>query len=122
MKTRYQTIDGEMFDEAADAGIHEEVILSHVRMWDRKGNITFDTNTAVLLHLSENVLAGKIFKKMVKANEIDVLGTEIEHMFDDEDSGWFYWDEYTETYRYLDTDIVSIVASVINENSTLSKN
>jgi len=122
MKTRYQTLDGEMFDEAADAGIHEEVILSYVQMWDRQGNITFDTNTAVLLHLSENVLAGKIFKKMVEANEIDVLGEDIEHMFNDEDSGWFYWDEYTETYRYLDISIVNIIASVIKENSALSKN
>lgn len=122
MKTRYQTLDGELFNEAADATMHEEAILSHVHMWDRKGNITSDTTEAVLLLLSENVLAGKTFKKMVTANEKDVLGEDIEDMFDDKDTGWFYWDEFCDTYRCIDTNIINIVASIINENSALSKN
>ncbi len=107
METVYRTLDGKIFTEAADAEQHEQEILEKVKMWDWNENPTTDTSHARVIHLVEPG-SGAIFKAMVAANseEYDLIADDI---MDDEDYGWFYWDEYDERYRYIDKEIVDIL-------------
>ena len=107
MKTVYETLDGKHFSEVADAEAHETGILSQVEMWDWDKERTVNTALAAVVHLSGEG-AGAIFRAMQQANP-DEYEVAPENVIDDEDTGWFYWDEYEETYRYIDPSIVNIL-------------
>lgn len=107
MGIKYRTLDGRLFDEAADAEMHAQSILKQVKMWDWNENPTTNTAQARLVHLIGEG-AAHIFKTMVMANSDDYMEID-DSVIDDADSGWFYWDEYTETYRYIDEQIINIL-------------
>ena len=104
MQTVYRTLDGKIFFEAHEAEKHEQKLLEKVKMWDWNKNPTTDTTQARVVHLIGEQ-AGAAFKAMVEANEEEQFIISDEHI-DDEDTGWFYWDEYGEAYRYIDTEII----------------
>ena len=113
MKTVYQTLDGKTFSELADAEQHEAQLLSQVSMWNWDKDRTTDTSMACVLHLTGDN-AGAIFRAMQQANPMDYTLTSEEEI-DDEDNGWFYWDEYSERYRYLDHDIIDVLIAANHE-------
>ena len=109
MKTVYETLDGKHFGEIADAEKHEAQLLKQVKMWDWAKEPTTNTAQARVVHLMGES-AGAAFKTMVQANSEETVSIEqMDEWFDDEDTGWFYWDEYTEIYRYIDSEIVDVI-------------
>ena len=109
MQIVYQTIDGAYFGEQENAQKHEENVLKCVRMWDWYNRPTTDTSQARVVHLVGDH-AGAYFKAMVQVNpsECEEIDSSI---IDDEDIGWFYWDECAETYRFIDEDIVNTIVA-----------
>ena len=106
MRTKYETLDGHLFNDSYEAEKHEAAILKQVRMWDFNKNPTILTHRAAVVHLTGEG-AGAIFRAMVAANEEELLPLE-PSIIDDDDAGWFYWDEYSDTYRYIDPNIIDI--------------
>lgn len=113
MKVKYQTIDGRIFCEPADAEAHEQEILQKVQMWNWEKERTNNTACAKVVHLIGDG-AAVIFKAMVQANEEDWMSID-DSVIDDEDTGWFYWDEYAETYRYIDSDLIDIFVAATHQ-------
>ena len=107
MKQVWKTLDGELFEDSLDAQRHEEEIKQQVRMWNRKHDKTEDTTEAIVVHLSGKT-AAKIFLAMIDENP-DEMGDASESCgIQEEDDGWFYWDDCAEHYRWIDDDIVDI--------------
>ena len=104
MQTVYRTLDGAIFFEAPEAEKHEQKLLAKVKMWNWSNDPTTDTAQARVVHLIGEG-AGAAFKAMVEANDDEQFVISNEHI-DDEDTGWFYWDEYGETYRYIDSEVI----------------
>lgn len=113
MKTVYQTLDGEIYEELADATAHEEQVKAQVVMWNWNKERTTNTACARLIHLTGDN-AGALLRKMQKANPEEYLVTPEEEI-DDEDNGWFYYDEYAEQYRYIDPDIINLIIAANHE-------
>ena len=105
MQTVYGTIDGKVFNEISDAAKHEQAVLAQVKMWDWENDRTIDTSNARVVHLIGNG-AGKMFKDMIASNPNDWQNAAVGDTIEDDDNGWFYWDEYNDTYRYIDSEIV----------------
>ena len=112
MRTVYQTLDGETFFDALDAEQHESELLSRVKMWGWGQEPTTDTTLARVVFL-EGEGAGKIFKAMVAANPAEEVEL-ADYVIDDEDHGWFYWDEFADTYRYIDDAIIDTIIAAKN--------
>lgn len=115
MKTVYETLDGEIFHDAHEAEKHEEEVLSCVTMWNWQNERTTDTSQArVVLLTGDN--AGAYFKAMMRANPDECWDDcDIDSWFDDADRGWFYWDECSVTYRYIDSGIVELLIHANND-------
>ena len=107
MRTIYETLDGKTFGDIADAEKHERALLEQVQMWDWNKNRTENTAQARLIHLTGD-RAGEKLRDMMEHNpdEYEIVSPDV---IDDEDCGWFYWDEYAETYRYIDSDIIDLL-------------
>ena len=117
MKIVYRTIDGELFDEEMDAIKHERTVLSQVKMFDRQGHPVTATDYAYLIHLSGEK-AGRIFAAMVEHNPEEYQDID-SSVIDEDDTGWFYWDESDETYHCL---YVEAIVSALNEKYGISQN
>lgn len=113
MKTVYQTLDGKTFGELADAQEHESQILEQVAMWDWEKNRTVNTAQARLIHLTGDN-AGALLRKMQENNPEEYSITPEEEI-DDEDNGWFYYDEYAERYCYLDSELIDLIIAANHE-------
>lgn len=117
METVYRTLDGKIFRDSADAAMYEQQILAQVKMWNWDKNPTNDTSQARVIHLI-GAQAGAIFKAMVAANEFET--DEISDSdIDDDDTGWFYWDEFQECYCCIDDEIID---TIIAANCASTKN
>lgn len=104
MEIMYKTLDGKIFHEEAEAKAHEQEILEQVKMWDFNDNPTTRTDFARIVHLIGEG-AGAIFKAMVATNPEECVDIP-DDIIDDEDHGWFYWDEYEDRYRHIDSAVV----------------
>lgn len=113
MKTVYQTLDGKTFGELADAEQHEAQVLAQVAMWNWDNERTTNTAYARLIHLTGDG-AGRVFRSMQIANPEEYNPVSPEEI-DDEDCGWFYWDEYAEKYRYLDQEVIDAIIHANHE-------
>lgn len=113
MKTVYKTLDGEIFEELADATAHEEQLKEQVVMWDWNKERTTNTAYARLIHLTGDN-AGAVLRAMQKANP-DEYNITPEDEIDDEDNGWFYYDEYAERYCYLDSELIDLIIAANHE-------
>lgn len=115
MRTVYETLDGKVFRDAHEAEIHENEILSCVNMWNWQKERTTDTAQARVVLLTGDG-AGAYFKAMMRANPDENWDDHLYDIwFDDEDTGWFYWDEYAEAYRYIDFEIVDLLIHANHE-------
>lgn len=112
MQTVYKTLDGQIFEDTLEAQKHEEHLLQCVKMWNWVNERTTNTVQARLLHLTGED-AGKMFKAMVAANREEHEFAD--DQFDDEDNGWFYFDEYASKYRYLDREVVDAIIHATHE-------
>lgn len=113
MQIIYRTIDGENFKDAYEAEKHEAAIRTQVQMWDWNNDRTDDTSCARLIHLIGEGAAA-IFKAMVNENSEDI-GIDVGATIDDDDTGWFYWDEFAEKYRYLDKEIIDAIVAATHQ-------
>lgn len=107
MQQIWQTLDGETFTDSFEAEKHERQILSQVKMWDWDKESTTDTSRARLVYLSGDK-AGAIFAAMIDANDKEYAPLNTDQI-DTDDTGWFYWDDFEDCYRYIDDSIVNIL-------------
>jgi hypothetical protein len=107
MRTLYETLDGTTFGDITDAEKHERALLEQVQMWDWNKNRTENTAQARLIRLTGEG-AGAMLRAMM-ANNPDEYETLSPDQIDDNDNGWFYWDEYGEQYRYIDSEIIDLI-------------
>ena len=107
MKTIYETLDGSHFTDALDAEKHEKEILQQVKMWDRTKAPTNDTRNAYVINLIGKS-AAKIFLNMVNNNPYEIADSG-SCGIEEEDTGWFYWDDGTERYRWIDEDVINVL-------------
>ena len=75
----------------------EEECLNYERMmipemWDEKGNPTFNGEEAMFVKVDEDMMS-LLFDKYGKENFPGL---------DEEDYGYFYWDDYDEMFHYLE--------------------
>ena len=82
-------------------------------MWDWNKNRTTDTSRALLIHLT-GPDAGAVLRAMQKANPEEYAITPEEEI-DDDDNGWFYYDEYAERYCYLDSELIDLIIAATHE-------
>lgn len=101
MKQVWRTYDGSYFDDGTDAAKHEQHLAEHLEMYDREGNPTEDTANALFLNI-KTTAGAKIFLKAVAANEDDGI---TEGIYEDS-TGWHYWDEWSDQYRYIETPVI----------------
>jgi len=84
-------------------------------MWGWDKEPTTDTSKARVILLTGDG-AGAYFKAMMRTNPDENWDErDYDTWFDDEDTGWFYWDEYAETYRYIDSEIVDLLIRANHE-------
>lgn len=109
MRTVYQTLDGEIFNDPCDAELYERAINMSVQMYDYYGNLTTNTFYAHTVFLADES-AAELFLKMLENNpeEIDYdptadIGIRIG------DKGWF---QFVNPYYYapLSPDASKIAA------------
>lgn len=68
-------------------------------MWDEKGNLTFNGEEAMFVKVGEGMMQ-ILFDKYGKKNFPGL---------DEEDYGYFYWDDWHEQFYYLDKDVMKRV-------------
>ena len=98
MEIIYRTIDGQEFDNEADACYHESVLHDSLKMWSRQGNETEYTSQAFCVYIA-NEEASQLFLHLANAQ-----GDQDANGICGGDYGLFYWDECEATYRYVDED------------------
>lgn len=76
------------------------------KMWDDKGNPTLNGEEAMFVQIKEG-MAGLVFDLYGKSNFPGL---------DEEDEGVFYWNDYDETFRYLDTDVIKRVQRFVDSH------
>lgn len=112
MKQVWKTVDGRIFSEAADAEMHEQEIRKQVKMWNWSNKRTDDTAEARIVFLCSEE-AAEIWNTMAAENPAEAT----EREFTEGDSGWYYWDEYSDGYHYIDPELVAALQNAICENS-----
>ena len=109
MELIYRTIDGQEFDNEADAAYHENCIKEGLMMWDRVGNRTDRITDAFMVYF-EDEAAAKYF---------DYLSKEQSGRPDEFDTayrvGFFVWNEWDAEYRHIESDIIKVMATAFNE-------
>ena len=110
MKQVYQTIDGRIFNEAADAEMYEQEIRQQVKMWNWSGKRTDNTAEARIIHLNSEE-AAVIWNTMARENPEE----NGDFTFCEGDTGWYYWDEYSDKYRYIDPELVAALQNAIQD-------
>ena len=79
-------------------------------MWDEKGNLTFNGEEAMLVKVGEGMMK-VLFDKYGKKNFPGL---------DEEDYGYFYWDDRHEQFYYLDIDVMKRVQRFMDEHEIAS--
>lgn len=92
------------FKTEEDCRNHEQTMTP--KMWDGKGNLTLNAEEAMFVKI-ENGMVGYLFDKYGKQNFPGI---------DEEDFGYFYWDDWEERYLYLYKDTIKRVHKFMNEH------
>lgn len=107
MEVVFRTFDNQIFTDAKAAMEHEKTLENAVRMFDREGVPTMDTNQAYAVCLMDET-AADTFIRMCKAQDDEyTLGIE------SEDMGIFLYDEWEGCYKYFDRDSTVALESAI---------
>ena len=98
MEVIYRAFDGTEFRDAAACVAYEQNHKVHA--WDRQGRECNSANEAVVVHLEDSQTT-KGFLQMCINEDVTCEG------IDDEDWGWFYWDDFNNKWRYIENEVVS---------------
>ena len=79
-------------------------------MWDEKGNPTFNGEEAMFIKVNKGMVQF-LFDKYGKKNFPGL---------DEEDYGYFYWDDYDETFHYLDEATMRRVQKFMEQHEIMS--
>ena len=79
-------------------------------MWDEKGNPTFNGEEAMFIKVNKGMVQF-LFDKYGKKNFPGL---------DEEDYGYFYWDDYDETFHYLDEATMRRVQKFMERHEIMS--
>lgn len=111
MEIVYRAFDGTEFRTKDACAQYERnsIGLKGIRMWDFSGKPTEETNNAYFLHLDDEEEYAKVFIAMSENDDGCHDGIE------DDDIGWYYWDEYNERYVFMERDIILAFAKAVNE-------
>ena len=112
MELIYRTIDGQEFDNEADATYHENCIKEGLMMWDRLGGRTDRITDAFVVHFKDET-AAKYFDYLSKeqCGQPDEFNTTNR-------VGFFVWDEWDAEYRHVESSILKVMAIAFNEVKT----
>ena len=99
----WETIDGRLFREGADAEAHERWLKERVSMWDENCVFTIDPAHAMVVHLVGED-AADLFFDICKANECLVPSAQ-EMCSGDE--GWWFWSEIEDRYVALTNEEIA---------------
>ena len=113
MEQVWKTIDGAFFKEAADAQMHEKEVLSSIYMFDAEGEKTESVSHAYAVFLPNDSSAA-IFRSLLAANSEDPRAYD---QVEEGDTGWHYWDECEEVWRFISRDMVRTFAAIANPDS-----
>ena len=98
IRTVYVAFPGTDYETAfeIEEACKEYEEITTPKMWDSEGNPTLNGETAMFVQIKEG-MAELVF---------DLYGKQNFPGIDEEDEGVFYWDDYDEVFRYLDTDVI----------------
>lgn len=113
MEQVWRTVDGSFFKEAADAQKHEKEVLSNINMYDLEGKRTESTDHAYAVFLP-NDNSATIFRSLLAANSEDPATYD---RVEEEDTGWYYWDDCEEIWRFISRNAVRAFAAIVNSDS-----
>ena len=114
MQIIYRTIDGEEFLDKNEAEEYEKSLRDDVKMWTRDGRETDRTVDAYVVFLKNEFSADVFLGIAAEQNDEALSGIE------SGDFGMFIWNEWEETYQYIDPDFrrgVIIAQKYIDENN-----
>lgn len=112
MELIYRTVDGQEFDNEADAAYHENCIKEGLMMWDRLGGHTEHIIDAFVVYFKDDA-AAKYFDYLSEKQrgKLDEFSTTSR-------IGFFLWDEWAEEYRHIDSEVIKVMAIAFNEVKT----
>ena len=113
MEQVWRTVDGSFFKEAADAEMHEKEVLSSIYMFDLEGKRTESAAHAYAVFLP-NDNSATIFRSLLAANSEEPATYE---QVEEEDTGWYYWDDCEEIWRFISRAAVRAFAAIVNSDS-----
>lgn len=99
----WQTMDGRIFREGADAEAHEREIAEQVNMWDGNCKPTTDANCAMVIFLVGKE-AADLFFDICRASECMIPDPQ-EMCSGDE--GWWFWSEIEDRYVALTNEEIA---------------
>ena len=109
MEIIYRTFDGKEFDNETDARQHESVLHDGIKMWDRTGKLCEETSAAFVLYLADEEANLAFFKMAEEQGDDNITG-----ITEGEDYGLYLWDEYSNVYRWIDDEEVSVLMVAAN--------
>lgn len=108
MEIIYRTFDGIEFDNEADACYHEACAFDGVKMWNREGKLVDETIAAFVLYLENEAANEAFFTLAEKQGDRGIAG-----LTRGEDYGLFFWNEWNESYQYLDSEEQTAIAAAV---------
>jgi hypothetical protein len=107
----YRAKDGKEFTNEKDCYEYERsMLLEGVLMWDRKGERTDRTESALWVCFSTST--PNAAENFIEACDREGTGHE---GVSEGDSGLFYWDDWDNTYRYLDREQRDALLNILQE-------
>jgi hypothetical protein len=113
MQIIYRAIDGEEFLDKNAAEVYEKSLRDDVKMWTRGGQEASRTEDAYVVLLKNESSADVFLGIAAEQNDEALSGIE------SGDLGIFIWNEWGETYQYIDPDFrkgVITAQKYIDEN------
>jgi hypothetical protein len=98
MQIIYRAIDGEEFLDKNEAVAYEKSLRDDVKMWTRGGQEASCTEDAYVV-LLKNESSADVFLGIAAEQKDEALSG-----IDSGDYGLFVWNEWEQTYQYIDSD------------------
>ena len=104
MQIIYKTFDGAYFTDEEEAKLHEQILQNSVIMFNCRGERVERTDCAAVILLRRSESADALHG--LAAEQDDVI-----YGISSGDSGFFFYDEYDNTYSWIDDDDVCALAA-----------
>ena len=105
MEVIYRAFDGTEFQDAAACVAHEQNHKVHA--WNIHGRECNSANEAAVVHLEDPHMT-RSFLQMCTNEDVTRDG------IDEEDYGWFMWDDFNCEWRFLESEIVQLFHTILN--------